>query len=178
MIKKALLRPGDLLFYRPKAIFHVGSWLIAWFQNVVGKSPIEDRSYCHVAIVDTDTDYIVESRWPKSRRWKIDWKKLDKNYTVELWRVKNVTKEETEKVLEWANSHLGEWYDLGLFVWGTFDFKHSEVCSTYVAKAWEAAGRIFKQHKRISTVKIFQSPDELIANDDLIKQVHYHGQYD
>jgi hypothetical protein len=170
MIKKSLLKPGDILFYRPKAPIP-GSWLITWFQNIVGKSPIRGRSYCHVAIIDSDTDYLLESRWPKSRRWKINWKKLDKAYHVELWRVKNTTKKEVDAVLAWAHEHLDEWYDLGLFVWGMFDVKHSEVCSTFVAKAWANAERVFKQFKRIGKVKEFLSPDEIAWHTEIIKRI-------
>jgi hypothetical protein len=170
MIRKEQLRPGDLLFYRPKAALP-GSWLIAWMQNVVGKSPIHKVSYCHVAIIDADTDYLLESRWPKSKRWKIDWKKLNKHYYIELWRMRNVEQPEIDKALEWAHANLGQWYDLGLFVWGMFDGPHMEVCSTFVAKAWRAAGRVFKIHKKIGAAEDFWSPDELIANTDLIKMI-------
>lgn len=170
MIRKQQLRPGDLLFYRPKAPIP-GSWLVTWFQNIVGKSPIHKVSYNHVAIVDRDTDYILESRWPKSRRWKINWKKLNKYYYVELWRIKNVEPVEITKALKWSHEHLNEWYDLGLFIWGMFDAPHMEVCSTFVAKAWAAADRIFKVHKRIGNARNFHSPDELIANSHLIKLI-------
>lgn len=171
MIRPEMLRPGDLLFYRPKAKYMIGSWLISWIQNVAGKSPIHDASYCHVGIVDKDTKYLLESRWPKSRKWQINWKKITDHYYVELWRVRNVSQEEIQKALDWAHTHLGEWYDLGLFVWGMFDGPHMEVCSTFVAKAWVAAGKIFKIYKKIGTAEDFWSPDELIANTHLIKQI-------
>jgi len=171
MIRKQMLRPGDLIFYRPKKTWSIGSWFIAWAQNVIGKSPIHNVSYCHVGIIDSDTNYLLESRWPRSRRWKINWKKLEKQYHLELWRIRHVKKEEIEKALNWCYEHLNEWYDLGLFIWGLFDFKNAEVCSTFVAKAWKAAGRIFKIHKQIQPDADFHTPDELIANEDLIKRI-------
>jgi len=171
MIRKQALRPGDILFFRTKKGSLPGSWFISWFQNIVGKSPIHGISYSHVAIVDWDTDYVLDSRWPKSKRRKIKWKSWGKYYGLELWRIRKIQPEEVQKALNWAYAHLEEWYDLGLFVWGMFDFSNAEVCSTFVAKAWKAAGRIFKVHKRIGKVKNFHSPDELIANDDIIKKI-------
>ena len=168
---KKIVRPGDLIFYRPKNKLYIGSWFIAWAQNVIGKSPIHDRSYCHVALVDWDENYLLESRWPKSRRWKIKWEKLNKHYHIEVYRIRKVTSQERNAALKWAYDHLGEWYDLGLFVWGMFDFKNAEVCSTFVAKAWKAAGKIFEVHKKLQPDADFHSPDELVANIDLIKRV-------
>lgn len=173
-IRKQMLRPGDLLFYRPKAPLP-GSWFITWVQNVVGKSPIKGISYNHVSLIDKDTDYMLESRWPKSKRKKINWKKLTKYYHLELWRIRHVTPEEQEKAVEWAHQHLNEWYDLGLFIWGMFDTPHMEVCSTFAAKAWKHAGREFKIYKKIGNAENFYSPDELIANSDLIKLIAVTG---
>ena len=78
---------------------------------------------------------------------------------------------EVVDALDWAYTHLGEWYDLGLFIFGYFDIKHAEVCSTFVAKAWKAAGRIFKVHKALQPDADFHSPDELAGNEDLIKKI-------
>ncbi|MGI0059240.1 MAG: hypothetical protein ACREBJ_05675 [Nitrosotalea sp.] len=179
MIKKKLLVPGDLLFFKPKSVLDISAWLIAWAQNVVGKNPLQGKTklgYCHVALVDEDTDYILEARWPKTRRWKIDWTKLDKNYHTEQWRMKNVTRAEIDEALSWAHDHLGEWYDLGLFLWGMIKVKNTEVCSTFVANAWAAAGRYFKEFKQIGEYR-FQSPDELVGNTNLIKQVFQFGKH-
>jgi len=169
MIRKQMLRTGDLLFYRVTKKSGISSWFIAWAQNVIGKSPVHGKGYVHVAIIDKDTDYILESRWPRSRRWKIDWKKLDKRYAVELWRVRIVTVEHMDKVTKWCYDHLGEWYDLGLFFWGLLDFKEAEVCSTFVKRAWENAGVHFKLHRKPEALI---TPDELIgSNPDIIKRI-------
>lgn len=175
MIEKSLLRPGDILLYKPKSVFHLSAWFIAWAQNVVGKTP-HGVTYCHVAIVDENTDNILEARWPKSHCVPLNWKKLDEAYDIELWRVKNVTKDQIGKALEWAHSHTGEWYDLPSFIWGWFDVKHAEVCSTFVAKSWANAGIDFKQIKPIGDGKLI-TPDEIAGNTNLIKQVKYRGIY-
>jgi len=171
MIRKQALQPGDILFLGPKKKWMIGSWLITWAQNVVGKSPIHGQSYSHVAIVDWDTNYVLESRWPKSRRRKLEMEKWCKQYNMELWRVRKVQPEQVKAALGWAYNHLNEWYDLGLFVWGMFDVKHAEVCSTFVAKAFADANVHFKIYKKIGAVENFHSPDEIAANTDLIKKI-------
>lgn len=171
MIRKEILRPGDILFFRTTNKSLPGAWFISWAQNVIGKSPIHNRSYSHVGIIDWDTDYILESRWPKSKRRKIPWKKWDKQYKLELWRIRKVSKQEQNRALKWAYEHLGEWYDLGLFFWGAFDIKHAEICSTFVAKAWKAGNKLFKVHKALQPDADFHTPDELIANVDIIKRI-------
>jgi hypothetical protein len=168
MISKDIMKPGDILLYRPKSIFHISAWFIAWGQNVMGKTP-HNVNYCHVALVDDDTDYILEARWPKSHRVSLNWEKLDKAYTVELWRVRNANRENVALALEWAHAHLGEWYDLPSFIWGWFDVKHAEVCSTFVAKAWANAKVIFQQVKKIGDGKLI-TPDE-VAGSPLLKRI-------
>ena len=99
-IRKKALKPGDILMFRTIKSSLPGSWLISWFQNIVGKSPISGVSYSHVGIVDWDTDYILDSRWPKSKRRKIKWKSWGKYYGLELWRVRKVQKDEIKKALD------------------------------------------------------------------------------
>lgn len=169
MIDRSLMQPGDILLFRPKSVFHLSAWFIAWGQNVMGKTP-HDVSYCHVALVDDDTDHILEARWPKSHRVVLDWDKLDEAYAVELWRVKTVTQKQIFKAVEWGRDNVGEWYDIGLFVWGWIDEKHEEVCSTFVAKAWAAAGIEFKQVKKVGVGTLI-TPDEIAGNTDIIQRI-------
>lgn len=169
MIDQSLFKPGDILLFKPKSIFRVSAWFIVWGQNVMGKTP-HDVTYCHVALVDQDTTYYLEARWPKSKRTKLDWKKLDAEYTIELWRVKDTTVSAVTKALGWAHANLGEWYDIGLFLWGWVDEKHEEVCSTFVAKSWAAAGVIFKQVKKVGVGTLI-TPDEVAGNTDLIARI-------
>ena len=171
MIRKEMLRPGDLLFFKPSAKWSIGSWLVTWGQNIFGKSPIHGVSYNHVAIVDKDVNYLLESRWPKSHRKKIAWEKLEKQYDIELWRVRNVKPQQIRLALNWAYMHLNEWYDLGLFLFGWFDRKKAEVCSTFIAKAWRNAGILFEYNKDMGVSKFFHSPDELVANINIIKRI-------
>lgn len=170
MIDKSLLKSGDILLFRAKSFWHFSPWFISWGQNVMGKNAVKGATYCHVAIVDEDTDYFLEARWPKSKRTKFDWQHLDREYTVELWRVKNETNEEAAKAVAWAQANVGEWYDLGLFFWGWIDKKHAEVCSTFVTKAWESAGKIFKQVKKVGLGTLI-TPDEVAGNTDLIERI-------
>lgn len=169
MFDKSLLQPGDILLFRPKSVFHISAWFIAWGENVMGKTP-HDVSYCHVALIDDDTNFLLEARWPKSHRTQFDLSKLDQIYTVELWRVKNVTPEEIAHAVDWSRENVGEWYDLGLFMWGWIDAKHREVCSTFVAKAWAAAGLQFKQIKTVGVGTLI-TPDEIAGNTNLIERI-------
>lgn len=169
MIDKSLLKPGDILLFKPKSIFHVSAWFISWGENVMGKTP-HDVSYCHVALVDFDTTYLLEARWPKSHRVTIDWNKLNAAYTVELWRVKDVSLSQISDAIDWGHKNVGEWYDIGLFLWGWVDEKHEEVCSTFVAKAWADAGIIFKQVKKVGVGTLI-TPDEIAGNTDLIERI-------
>lgn len=172
MFDTSLLKPGDILLFQAKKGSTVSAWFIAWAQNVIGKNPVRGAKYCHVALVDKDTNYILEARWPKSHRIKADWEKLSHHYDIELWRVKKpVTKKKLQLVFDWAYQNLREWYDLGLFVWGLFDFKSMEVCSTFVAKAWKAGGVEFKPSKVIAGNEHFISPDEIASQKKLIKRI-------
>lgn len=173
MIEKSLLKPGDILLFKPKSVFHISAWFITWAQNVVGKNPLQGEvkvGYCHVAMIDFDTDFMLEARWPKSKITKLDWSELDKEYDVQLWRMKKASKKDVKIAIEWARQHVGEWYDLGLFIWGWMDKPHEEVCSTYITKAWAAAGKIFKQTKEIGKGTLI-TPDEVAGNTDLIKRI-------
>ena len=171
MIRKEMLRRGDLLFFKPKAKWSIGSWLVTWGQNILGKSPIHGVSYNHVALIDEDVNYLLESRWPKSHRKKINWKKLLNQYDIELWRVRKVKQEQIKLALNWAYDHLNEWYDIGLFIFGWFDREHAEVCSTFIYKAWRYAGIRFEIYKHIGNTEEFISPDELAFNTSIIKRI-------
>jgi hypothetical protein len=170
MIKKSLLKPGDILLFRA----HPGSgWVsrfIVWGQKFLGRAR-QGQTYCHVAIVDKDTDFLMEAKWPKTRRWLIDWTLLDKEYDVELWRVRGASSAKVKLALLWAHDHLGEWYDLPLFLFGWFDSKHAEVCSTFVRGAWDAAGKHFETNVDYGNESALITPDEIASNTDLIKRI-------
>jgi cell wall-associated NlpC family hydrolase len=166
MINTTKLKPGDLLLFRvtPKS-----SWLakiIVIGEKILGSS-IFKKSYSHIGILDYDTDFMYESRWPRSRRTKLDWTRLNKYYILESYRVKNATSDMIDNVITWCNNHLGMKYDLGLFFFGLFDQKNMEVCSTFVAKAWSSVGVILR---RRSSQKLI-TPDEIIRNKHILKKV-------
>lgn len=167
MIDKSILQPGDIILCRPIKTSLWSSWFISWGQHVLDQAPSEEN-YCHVAMLAADTDYLYEAKFPKTRLWKIDWVHMDERYGVELWRVKNVTPEQIAKAIEFADGHTGEWYDLPLFLWGCFDFKRAEVCSTYVQHSYEAAGievSVEGPGKKLTT------PDEIAANIEVIERI-------
>lgn len=167
MIDKKYLKPGDILLYRVVPRSGFSAKFISWGQHVLNQAPSEEN-YCHIAIVDNDTDYILEAKWPKVRRWKLDWEHLDASYHVELWRVKKVTPKKVQKALAWATEHLGEWYDLPLFFFGLFNFRNAEICSTYVQHAYENA-KI--QLSVEGPGKNLTTPDEIAANTKVIKRI-------
>ncbi len=170
MIDKKLLKPGDILLCRvgPKAIW--SSKFIAWAQKLIGRGS-NGQNYCHVAMIDVDTDFILEAKWPKTRKWRIDWVHMDERYVVELWRVKGATPAKVKKALTWIHKHLGEWYDLPIFLFGWINFKHAEVCSTLVSKAWKAAGVKFVNTVSYGKQEDLITPDEIAANTKLIRRI-------
>jgi cell wall-associated NlpC family hydrolase len=164
MIERGDVLPGDLLLFRIK---HSSSWiakLIGWGQKIIRHAPTK-AEYCHVAIVAFDTDFILEATWPKTRISKINWEKWNKEYDLQLFCVKNITPMQVVDAIFWAEDHLGEWYDILALFDGWVDIRHAEICSTYVQKAYKAAGVEFKVDERN-----FITPDEIAASD-LVERV-------
>ena len=164
MVTQKDLRPGDLLLFRIKKSSSITDKFIGWGQKVMRMAPTE-ASYCHVALVAFDSYWIMEARWPKTRIWKIDWKKYNEKYEVQLFRVKNVTSQQQLDAIHWAEDHLNEWYDLPSFLFGWIQFKHAELCSTFVTKAEKAAKVYFKTEKNG-----FITPDQ-VAAQSLIERI-------
>lgn len=138
MVTQKNLKPGDILLFK---VIPSSSWfskLIGWGQKLFGRVP-QGRGYCHVALVDIDTDLMLEARWPKTRVSKIDLDKLNKTYGIELYRVRGITPEQIDKAINWAHDHLDEWYDVPLLFTGWLVAKHSEICSTYVSHSFKDA---------------------------------------
>ncbi len=165
MLDKKLMHPGDILLYRVISSSGWSAKFIGWGQKVIGHAPTKKTEYCHVALVAFDTEFVMEAVWPKTRIHKIEWEKWDKEYDLQLFRVKNVTPKQIVEALTWAEDHLGEWYDVLELLGGWINFKHCEICSTYVQKAWKAAGIDFKVNKNN-----FVTPDE-IASSLLIERI-------
>lgn len=161
------MQPGDILLCR---VIKSSSWsskFISWGQHVLNQAP-SVKNYCHVAMVDYNTDYLLEAKFPFTRKWLIDWDHMDSHYGTELWRVKNITPEQVKQTLDWAHAHLGEWYDLPIFLDGIVHFKDTEVCSTYTQHSFEVAGIELSVE---GAGKVLTTPDEIGANTSVIELI-------
>lgn len=140
MPRRYILHPGDVLLFKPRgdnASFV--DKLIVWGQRLFRQVP-RKVNYCHVAIVDRDTRFILEARWPKTCITNLAVSRSKSKDKMEVYRVRNITPEQIKAALDWAHEHLNEWYDIPLFLTGFLDTKHAEICSTYVSHAFKAAG--------------------------------------
>ena len=167
MLDYTKIKPGDILLYKANEWSRFSSKFIEWGQRILGQAPSKEN-YCHVAMVDDDPTYVLEAKWPKTHRVKLDWIELSEHYDIEIWRVKGIKKDQIKKATAWARKNVGLFYDLGLFLFGAFDFKKAEVCSTYVQKAFQAAGielSIEGPGKKLTT------PCEIAANEKIIREV-------
>jgi hypothetical protein len=138
MFDKSLMQPGDILLFKVEKKSTFVEKLIALGQRFYRHVPKQVK-YCHVALVDKDTDLMLEAVWPKTRVTKIDFAKIEQHENVELYRVRKITPEQIDQVINWAHDHLDEWYDVPLLLTGFLDSKHAEVCSTFVSHAERAA---------------------------------------
>jgi len=154
------LRPGDILLFEvvPNSPWH--DKLIAFCEKLLGKQ-FARASYCHVALIDTDTDMMLEAVWPKTHIIPIK----SSNNKIQVFRMKNATKAQCLLAVKEAHKDLGLWYNIGKLCFGLFPRKHEVICSTYVAISWKAARKIFAKIND----KVF-SPDE-IAADPLVQHV-------
>jgi hypothetical protein len=164
MVTQEDLHPSDILLFKVKPSSSLTDKIIGWGQKLFGHAPTK-AAYCHVALVAFDPLFVMEAVWPKTRISKIDWEEYNKKYDVQLFRVKNVTPRQQLDAIHWAEDHLNEWYDLPSFLFGWIQFKHAEVCSTYVTKAEKAAGIVFK-----TNANGFITPDE-VAAQTLIERI-------
>ena len=156
MINKKLLKPCDVLLFRTT---HRSTWLerlIVWGQKTFYHVPSAAR-YCHVALVAGDTNLLIEAVWPKVRIVPIDFSTYKNREQIEVYRIKDLTDEQREKILAWAYGHDGEWYDVPLLLTGWIDMKHAEVCSTFVSHSCKAGEQ---------SIPTKHSDDKMIIPDD------------
>lgn len=163
------LKPGDLLLY--KIDLKAGGlkkWvakLIGFFQPVIGEGGKLNNTYSHVAMVDLDTNYLLEETWPRSRKTRITLPESPAQ--IEVFRVKAANdlfngKNRVVSAVEWCYNHLGIHYDLALLLsFGVVDQRNHEVCSTFIGKAWLFAGVILSTEDHRDRLL---SPDEIAAN--------------
>lgn len=132
MIDKKNLQPGDILLFKTTPKSSLKDRFIVWAQEAFYHTS-KQADYCHVALVDRDINLMLEAKWPKIKISIIDFSISDQ---IEVYRVHGITDEQVEKVLDWAHEHVGEYYDILLFLTGWLDIKHAEVCSTYISHAF------------------------------------------
>lgn len=159
-LNKTQLRPGDILLFE---VIYNSPWhdkLIALGEKLLGKQ-FTKSSYCHAALIDTDTDMMLEAVWPKTHIIPIK----SRGNKIQVFRVRNVTKEQCRIAVETAHKDLGLWYNIGKLFFGLFPRKHEVICSTYVGISWKGA----KVKLMKKGIKVF-SPDE-IASNPLIKHL-------
>lgn len=159
-MNKTQLKPGDILLFEvvPNSPWH--DKLIAFGEKFLGKQ-FTRSSYCHAALIDTDTDMMLEAVWPKTHIIPIK----SRSNKIQVFRIKNATKEQCLKTVKEAHKDLGLWYNVGKLFFGLFPRKHEVICSTYVAISWKAAKVKFAKLNG----KVF-SPDE-IASNPLVKHI-------
>ena len=125
-MKQDELLPGDLLLWRihlRKSGFRKFiSKIIGFFQPVIGEGGKLKKTYSHVAIVDYDTSYMLESTFPKARKHIIEIPKMP--FELEVYRVKRANDvvgdfglKAYEIALGWCHEHLGTRYDLLQLLW-------------------------------------------------------------
>ena len=136
MINKKLLKSGDILLFRETHRSTLFQRLIVWGQKTFYHVPSQAR-YCHVALVDKDTDYMLEAVWPKTRQSKIDFSTYKAKEIIEVYRVRGITDEQINKTLDWAHNNLGKWYNILDFLSGWLQIKHTYICSTFVSTAFK-----------------------------------------
>lgn len=136
MLDFTLLKPADILLFKTTYRSSLASRFIVWAQETFYHVS-KQADYCHVALVDKDTSLMLETTWPKTRVSKIDFSIAEQ---IEVYRVRGITDEQREKALIWGRSHIGEWYDVLLFLTGWIDTRNTEICSTFVSKAFREAG--------------------------------------
>jgi len=154
------LKPGDILLFEvvPNSPWH--DKLIALGERLMGKQWTRS-AYCHAALIDEDTNLMLEAVWPKTHVIPIK----SRNNKIQVFRVKKASKAQCYLAIEQARKDLGLWYNVGKLFFGLFPRRHEVICSTYVSKAWKAAGVKLDSKK----VKVF-SPDE-IASSKLVRHV-------
>jgi uncharacterized protein YycO len=167
MINKKLLKPCDILLFRET---HRSTWiqrLIVWGQCTFYHVPKQAR-YCHVALVAGDTNLLVEAVWPKTHITTIDFSTYKNREQIEVCRIKDLTDAQREKILTWAYSHTGEWYDVLLLLTGWLSIRHTEICSVFVSKACKAAGlEIPHMHRKSGMVL----PDDYVEFNTMLERV-------
>lgn len=91
--------------------------------------------YSHVSIADDTGNWQFEA-WPPHARKRA----IDQGEVFEVWRVNGANENHGITAARWAESHVGQDYDAGRFLFGLFKTRNANICSTFVAEAWTCAG--------------------------------------
>ena len=163
------LFPGDILLFKPRGKREetFSDKLISWGQKIFRKVP-KNVNYVHVAMVDYNPEYILESVWPKTKITNLATKRSTSTDKIEVWRIKNLTKDQCKLMLDYGHSHLGMWYDIPLFLTGFLSIKHTEICSVFISQICHAAGLDIPYG---SAGKKFIVPDDFILFNTMLERV-------
>jgi uncharacterized protein YycO len=150
---------GDILLF---LVTPQSGWLgklIGWGQKIIGQAPTQ-VAYEHAALV-SGPGWIIEAYWPKVRKRAFDPSQYS---NVEVWRYQNLTPLQLNNILAYANTHIGEWYNVSaLLTFGMVQFGHTVVCSQFVWQAFTAAWISLCPYETL------ESPDDLAASPLLVK---------
>lgn len=168
MPRRYVLQPGDILLFKPRGEHaSFADRFIVWGQKLFRQVP-KRVNYCHVALVDRDTRFVLEAKWPKTKISNLAIIKQKTKHKIEVYRVRDLTPEQAKAAIDWAHEHLNEWYDVALFLTGFLDLKHSEICSTYVSHSFKAAGLEIPYG---CTNKKFIVPDDFFIDNSMLERI-------
>ena len=132
------VQPGDLLLFRVTPGSTLLDKLIGWGQKRIHQAPT-DAAYCHVAIVGPDAGSMYEAVAPKPHNIPIDWSKLTKRNTIDVFRVTGATPEQVAKVMAYCQKVVdaGTHYDwLAIATMGLVQLGRDCVCSQLAWQGW------------------------------------------
>lgn len=162
-----ILQPGDLVLIKATGISPILSKLIGFFQVLINKGGTYHKTYSHIAIVDNDVNFIMESTWPKAHRGEMLPEDMD---FIEIWRLNDgdiltssldgQIKKRTQVILDYMTTRMGLYYDwLELLTFGLFNRKNADVCSEIVGRGILISGIIPTKDGADNT---FISPNEIV----------------
>ena len=157
--------PGDIIAYTVNGASGWTSKFVAIVQLIFGLGRGVEN-FSHLTLVSDKPGWEYGAQWPKVGHFPID-----KSRAYEVWRVSGLTLHQRREIIWYAQSRVGDWYNmLGLLTGGLLQLHHSEVCSQEVgdAYAWASPPVVFKKEG----MKIL-SPDAVL--DD--SRVHMIARY-
>ena len=149
-----MIKPGDLIFYPDDGVWK--HRIFSWMQKV-GKEmgDVTDISLTHVAMVSSESDLIIEMKWPRPRF----------RFFASDTREKIVMRPRCEDAIKlraiyWCYFHIDLHYSFLSMVKGEFGIKDCyKVCSGWINKGYKDSGFSFidGEHKLVSPNELFSS---------------------